>query len=79
MSLTYYRYTCRVGEFRLVPDRNGRWNAMFDDEGLGSYATVHQALEDLVGGHTYWPSCGDPSELGLPDDLSGWEAIAVRR
>lgn len=39
---------------------------------MGTYASPQHALDDLAGGHTDWPSCGDPSELGLPDDIGEW-------
>lgn len=70
----YYRFTTRVGQFRIVPSA-GRWEAMFQDEKLGNYATAQLALGDLAGGHCDWPSCGDPSQFGLPDDLSDWRFV----
>lgn len=70
----YYACSTSAGEFRIA-SINGRWQAMFQDEGLGSYVTAEQALEDLVGGHTFWPSCGNPSRFKLPDDLSEWRFI----
>lgn len=68
---TRYSYRTRVGVFAIVFER-GRWHVLFEDEPLGSYATATQALDDLVGGSTYWPSCGNPSQFSLPDDLSDW-------
>lgn len=67
-----YTFATRAGLFKIVQERNGRWQAMFEDEGLGSYINATQAAEDLSGGHTFWPSCGDPSRLGIPSDLSEW-------
>lgn len=67
-----YVYNSRFGTFTIM-QKNNRWHIVFDGENLGSYATPEQALDDLVGGHTYWPSNGiDPSECGLPDELSAW-------
>lgn len=74
-----YRYFTRAGEFRIVQEQSGRWLAMFEDENIGSYNSPQAALDDLSGGHTDWPSCGDPSEFGLPDDLSDWTFIRARR
>lgn len=71
----YYRFNTRAGVFKIVRERNGRWQAMYEDEGLGSYLHPFQAAEDLSGGHTFWPSCGNPSKFGLPDDLSEWDLI----
>lgn len=57
--------------------RGGRWHACFDSESLGSYVSAMQALDDLLGGHTFSPPGGvDTSTLGLPDDLSEWDRIA---
>lgn len=71
----YYRYNTKAGAFKIVPEKNGHWQAMFEDEGLGSYAKPEQAAEDLAGGHTFWPSCGDPSEFRLPTELAEWVAV----
>lgn len=74
----YYRFKTSAGEFRIVPERSGRWKAMFEDEGLGSYASPDQAAEDLAGGHTFWPSCGDTAGLGIPEETSGWTFVRAR-
>lgn len=67
-----YTYRTRAGTFRIVQQPDGHWQAMYEDEGLGSYSSPQHALDDLAGGYTFWPSCGDPSQLGLPDELSDW-------
>lgn len=67
-----YQFRTSAGLFYVVQQANGRWQAMFEDEALGSYAYAQQAVEDLAGGHTYWPSCGDPSRFSLPEELSDW-------
>ena len=68
----YWQFRTEHGAFRIVPDA-ARFVAFFESEPLGSYASAEQALEDLVGGSTAWPSIGDPANFGLPDDLSEWE------
>jgi hypothetical protein len=67
-----WSYQTREGTFYIKRDAGG-FAPWFGEEHLGWYATAQQALEDLVGGHTFTPSCGDPSRLGLPDDLSEWD------
>jgi hypothetical protein len=69
-----YTYEASVGTFaiKLI---NSRWCVLFDGDNLGSYAQAWQALEDLVGGHTFSASCGDTSKLGLPDELSEWTPV----
>jgi hypothetical protein len=75
MSTGFWKYRTRVGTF-FVRQSHGRWHALFEDESLGSYQTPAHALDDLVGGHTFWPSNGvDPSTVGLPTDLSEWEIV----
>jgi hypothetical protein len=67
-----YVFQTPRGRFAIVPERDG-FNVLFEDEVLGWYGAPEQALDDLVGGHTYLPSNGvDPSTLGLPDELSEW-------
>lgn len=71
----YWMFKTRWESFAIVP-RAGRFEVVFDDEGLGSYHSAIAALDDLVGGHTYWPSNGlDPSTAGLPDELSEWAFV----
>lgn len=73
-----YTFRTKAGTFAIRLDRYGRWHAMFDDEDLGSYATAQHACDDLAGGHTYWPSCGDPSAFALPEEVGDWLAIRAR-
>ena len=71
----YWQYTTRRGTFRIVP-RQGRFHPLYEDEDLGSYHSVAAALDDLVGGHTFFPSNGlDPSECGLPDEIGEWTFV----
>jgi len=71
----YYEFRTRAGAFRIVP-HGGGWVAMFEAELLSpAYQTAQHALDDLAGGHTDWPSCGDPSLLGIPEDLSDWRSL----
>lgn len=57
--------------FTISPDRNG-FDVICGGEVLGTYSSPEAALDELVGGRTGWPGAVDPSELGLPDDLSEW-------
>jgi hypothetical protein len=57
----------------IAQSADGRWHPMFENEDLGSYHSPEQALEDLVGGHTFRPASGlDPSTCGLPAELADW-------
>ncbi|MCF8476493.1 MAG: hypothetical protein K9G60_05655 [Pseudolabrys sp.] len=71
----YWQFQTRKGLFRIIPIR-GRFHPYFEDEDLGSYYSVEQALDDLVGGHTFFPSDGtDPSECELPEEINEWTFV----
>lgn len=72
----YYRHKSSAGDFFIVP-KNGRWHALYMGEDLGSYANAQMAIDDLAGGHTFMPSCGDTEGM-VPDDLSEWEFVPSR-
>lgn len=67
----YWTVQCEYLRFTISPGRNG-FDVICDGEVLGTYSSPDAALEELVGGRTDWPGTVDPSELGLPDDLSEW-------
>ena len=74
MIITRWTYINRFGTWQIVKTGN-RWELWWDNEDLGSYGTVALALDDLAGGHCFWPSSGiDPGNCALPDDLSEWTA-----
>lgn len=79
MFLGGYRYSTRSGAFLILVDEHGKWHALFEDEHLdGPFLTAQHALDDLAGGHTPWPNCGDPSRFGLPDEIGDWTPIRAR-
>lgn len=72
MRLLYVCQT-RAGPFFLGQSHDGRFHPMYNGESLGSYAHLDHAVDDLSGGHTFWPSSGiDPGRLGIPDDVDEW-------
>ena len=71
----HYRHATRAGAFRIARGTGG-WCIWFEDECLGcGYASAQHALDDLAGGHCDWPACGDPSLLGLPDEIGDWDML----
>lgn len=73
-TVYYYKYQTRRGVVKLWPEPNGRYQVVYDDEGLGSYHSPEAAADDVSGGHTFSPSNGvDFEELGVPGDLTEWE------
>jgi predicted double-glycine peptidase len=74
--IVMYKYATSVGTF-VIKAIDSRWHVLFEDEDLGKYAQPRQALDDLVGGHTFSASCGDTSKLGLPEELSAWTPVCA--
>ena len=69
-------FTTSSGVF-YIAEHEGRFHPVFQEERLGSYATLAQAVEDLAGGHTFTPSNGvDTSSLGIPEDPGAWDRVA---
>jgi len=75
----HFWYRTSAGTFRIERTAEG-WRPRFEDEVLmGIYPTPESVLQDLIGGHTDWPSCGDPALFHLPDALHEWNwAISSR-
>jgi hypothetical protein len=72
----YWYFDTPKGRCRIAQAPDGRYHALFRDENLGNYATPQQALDELLGGHTFTHSSGiDTADLGLPDDLSEWTLV----
>jgi hypothetical protein len=68
-----YEYKTKHGIVSLVPQANGRYQVMFQEEGLGSYHTARAAASDVSGGHTFTPSSGiDLGSLNIPEDINEW-------
>jgi hypothetical protein len=69
-----YRFNTRRGPFVIKLGPNG-WMIWHDGECLdGPFRTAQTAAEELANGHCAWPSFGDPSKLGIPEDISDWYA-----
>lgn len=76
--MNVYRYCTRAGTFLLIPSQRG-WMAWFGDDCFdGPFRTAKAAAEDIANGHSAWPSCGDPSALGIPEDIGEWERCIGR-
>lgn len=70
-----WTYQTRHGLWAIARSPDGCWHPMLDDEDLGSYHSPGSALEELVGGYSFWPGSGvDPSGCALPDELDDWFA-----
>jgi hypothetical protein len=70
-----YWWNTSIGPF-FIAEHEGRFEVMYDDESLGSYATAAQAAEDVAGGHTFSISSGiDTATLGIPEDVGDWRPV----
>ena len=70
-----YFHKTKAGAF-YIAEHDGRFHPLFQDQSLGSYATAQQAVDDLVGGHTFTPPGGvDTASLGIPHDVTEWERL----
>jgi len=74
-------YVTRVGTFYIARSSDGRFHPVFNDESLGSYVSISQAVDDLVPDATFsvphpvTSELLDTSELGLPEDPGEWECV----
>lgn len=72
------RYPTQAGTFYIAQSADGRFHPMFDDDSLGSYRSIAQAIDDLTNDatssvlHPETFELLDTSVLGLPDDPGEW-------
>ncbi|NOJ46047.1 hypothetical protein [Bradyrhizobium archetypum] len=64
-------YRTRAGQAQIVPTPKG-YALVFDGEPLGHYASPASAAEELANGTCHWPSAGNPSDMGIPEELDEW-------
>jgi hypothetical protein len=67
-------YRTRTGQAQIIPTAKG-FALMFDGAALGNYVSPAAVAEDLANGTSFWPSAGDPSEMGIPKDITEWQRI----
>lgn len=66
-----YFFNTHVGTFYIKPKLNG-WDVLYQDEHLGYYDSHIQAAYEISNGLTFWPSCGNPNLLSIPEDINDW-------
>jgi len=75
------KYKTKVGTFYIAQSADGRFHPVFDDESLGSYISIAQAVDDLVHNatssvlHPITSDLLDTSVLGLPEDPGEWDRV----
>lgn len=68
-----------AGMFYVARDGKGRFHILFNDESMGKYDDMVEAIESFVNESGFFivhPEMGyplDTFDLGIPDDISGWQ------
>lgn len=70
--MTRWVYNTAEGLAEIVASPRCGYTLIFDGDALEWHASPHSAAEALANGTCSWPSFGDPSELGVPEEISGW-------
>lgn len=68
-----YSHNTRRGTFFIALQRDGFWHVIFDSDSLDKYDNPQTAAEEVATGVGTWPSFGDPSKLGISEELSDWQ------
>ena len=75
--LLYFNST--AGTFYVARDTSGRCHILFNEESMGVYADMVEAIESFVHESDFYivhPEMGyplDTHDLGIPDDIGGWK------
>jgi hypothetical protein len=74
-------YPTVVGFFYICKETNGTYHPYLEDLDLGAYDTLVDAIEGIANDTSViltHPEMGDPldpTDLGVPDDISGWRPV----
>lgn len=73
-------YPTSAGIFDIGQSNDKRYHPIYDDESLGSYKTVQEAVDALLNNTTssvFHPDTKemiDTSNLGMPSDYTQWDS-----
>jgi hypothetical protein len=74
--ITYWSFRTKPGTFYIRPRNDGGgFQSFFEDEALDSDNSPDDCAFGLAAGTGTWPSCGDPSLLGIPSDPRKWNRL----
>jgi len=74
-------YPTVVGIFYICKDTDGEYHPYIEEHDLGTYDTLVDAIEGIaydtavVLPHPEMGDPLDPTDLGVPDDISGWRPV----
>jgi hypothetical protein len=72
--VTKWVFKTRAGLAQIIP-ASGGYTLVFDNEPLEQHASPEAAAEAPANGTCFWPSAGDPSQMGIPEDISEWQRV----
>jgi hypothetical protein len=67
-------FRTHTGQAQIVPTPKG-FAIVFAGETLEYHASPAAAAEALANGTCFWPSAGDPSKTGIPEDIGEWQRV----
>jgi hypothetical protein len=70
--MTKWIFRTRAGLAEIIPQHGGGFALVFDEETLESHDSPAAAAEAIANGTCFWPSVGNPSRLGIPEDIGEW-------
>lgn len=76
-----FSYPTIVGTFYICKETNGTYHPCIEEHDLGTYDTLVDAIEGIAYDTSVvlpHPEMGDPldpTDLGVPDDISGWRPV----
>ncbi|WP_156918364.1 hypothetical protein [Bradyrhizobium sp. Cp5.3] len=68
-------FRTHAGKAQIVPTPKG-FAIVFAGETLDYRNSPAAAAEALANGACYWPSAGDPSKMGFPEGIGGWQRVS---
>ena len=79
MQVRAFTTASRIGQFWIAQrPSTERWHVLHGDAAVdGPFTTPQHALDDLCGGHGYWPDGVDTSTLGLSSAIAEWKVCSV--
>ena len=72
-------YPTEVGIFDIGQDENRKYHAIFDEESLGVFSSIQEAVDNLISNNVSTiinPETNnivDTSKLGIPKDYTHWD------
>jgi hypothetical protein len=69
-------FKTRAGLAEIIPQGGGSFVLVFDGEALENHTSPAAAAEALANGTCFWPSAGDPTHFGIPEEVGEWTFVS---